>query len=252
LSRLLEKLKRISKGEPQGMGFAGMASKARGPGMVLLASLPSTEDHVVERAVAAGVDAMVLTASLAGDTSVLKGLVHRYEGQSWGLWLGGGELPPPDLGLDFLLFSDQEGIPALEQGERARLMVIDPAWGDSYLRAVERLPIDGVVFSVAPPRTTRLAVEHLLSLQRLALLVRKPLLAMMPCPLQPNEVQALREAGLAGLLVPQDLPGWAEALQDLRQTIDGLPPLGRAHRVDVMLPYVTGSPQAASQEEEEE
>jgi hypothetical protein len=92
-------------------------------------------------------------------------------------------------------------------------------------------------------------VQELLRLRRLAALARTPLLTYLKGDAEPNHLQALREAGVAGVIV--DSSGLGK-LERLRERISSLPARGKRkeEKADVVLP--AGAMAAGGGEEDED
>lgn len=252
LNKLAEWLKRIGRGEGPRMGFGATVARAKGPKMGLLATLPSLEKDLVGRALEAGAQALILPSGLAADGEVLSSVIQSFSQCLWGLQLDDSQFPKPAPEFDFFVLSLSSALSSLKAEEPGRLLAIDQSCGDVQLRALDQLPLDGVVFPLAMPGEN-LRVEHLLTVRRLSLLLRKPLIAELGRSLGEEDLRLLRDAGLVGLLVRGDTIQWAETIKELSQAIEGLPVKGRERReVDVVLPFMPGGRAPQTGEEEEE
>ena len=86
-------------------------------------------------------------------------------------------------------------------------------------RAVQDLPIDGVLFS-PPGDLLPLTVKKLIDIQMVRGLVDKPLVIEAPSSLGPADLEALRDAGIEGLVVQLSE---GDAIGALRESIAALP-----------------------------
>lgn len=237
------------------MGFGAGAPKAKGPSMGLLAALPSLDKKTAGRALEAGAEALLVPRRLASDTEAIRALIQEFSQCLWGVQLNSGQAPEGDLGFDFTLLSTSSTLSALKGDEQGRLLAVDPSWEDVQLRVLEQLPVDGAVFSLPLTEGSRPAVEHLITVRRLSLLLRKPLLLELGRSLPVEDLEQLRDGGLGGLLVPAGAALWPDVIKELRQAIEALPPRGRPHReTDVVLPAMPGGrlPRPDDEEEEED
>jgi hypothetical protein len=118
--------------------------------------------------------------------------------------------------------------------------------GDTELRALAGLPLDALeIAPIGEPFTVR----RLMELRRLSLLSQTPLLVEVTPEIGLSRLEALRGAGVAGVIIDGKS---ADKLSALRQAILSLPARGqrREERVDALLPSHTAVP--ADEEEEPE
>ncbi|MFQ5925253.1 MAG: hypothetical protein ACE5IE_04595 [Dehalococcoidia bacterium] len=232
MSKILEKLQRISSGRSQPMGFRAAATIVKGPSMVLIAALNKGD------AASAGesADAVLFPGGKLKEGSLGK-IVASLGDLPWGVSVEeatGEELSQlKEMGCDFLVFNAARApLALLREEEMGKIVEIEPSLADGLVRAIEQLPIDAVLIG----EEGELSIHRLMVCQRLANLVRKPLVALAPIAMSQEELQGLFEAGVVGVVVK--LEGSAEELSKLRQAIEGLPSFRRRKaRVQPLLPY---------------
>jgi hypothetical protein len=155
-----------------------------------------------------------------------------------------------EAGADFLAFdADATSAEALLQTEIGYVLALSGEPTDSFLRALDAFPLDGLwLYDWQGPLTVRRQMELL----RLHLLSRTPLFVPARPDIGPAELECLRDAGVVAIAVNGAEASTWQRLGDLRQAIDGLPP--RAHRreerPEVVLPL--GRELASLEEDEEE
>ena len=256
MNKLREWFRRMAGGEVRRMGFGSAAPKPKPPTVGLLAVLPSLSEDVASEALKAGADGLVVPAGLAADAERLRAVMQSTANCLWGLQLGEGKATESTDGFDFLLLSASSYLSTLDTEDMGRLIAVDPSWDDMQLRAVDQIPVEGVVFSLLPTGEDRPRLEHLLALRRISMLMRKALIVELRRSLPSKELAALRDGGLSAILVPGDTQKWVEIVKEFRKTIDTLPIKAKAPRereVDVVLPTTPhGKPSETEQEEEEE
>ena len=95
--------------------------------------------------------------------------------------------------------------------------------------------------------------QHLMFFQRCADLLTKPLLVSIPSNVSANELQALWEAGVNGLVVETGAGQPSERLKELRRAIDKLVFTAprKPRKAEPLLPYPSGETSIATEEEEE-
>lgn len=135
-------------------------------------------------------------------------------------------------GLDFILF-DAETTPAnaLLKDEVGFVLVLPGSADEQFLRSLEGLNLDAIFLPSLP---SPLTVMRHLELIRTAMLARKPLSCQVPADAAKEELEGLRAAGVALLLVE----GSADDAARLKETVMSLPPRRRSRdeRPAVALP----------------
>lgn len=231
VSRLLEKLERISRRPTQPMGFRAQATVPKAPPVVLIAVLGEGEADV------GSADAVLFTGPKLKAKSLEQTIASLGE-IPWGVsfeGVSGGELSRlREMGCDFLVFeAERSPVALLREGEMAKVVQIEPSLADGLVGAIEQLPIDAVL--IGGDGEASLSVHRLMDCQRLANLVRKPLVAAVPIGISREELEELSETGIAGVAVRVE--GKVGELSRLRQAIAELPsPTRRRERVKPLLP----------------
>jgi hypothetical protein len=216
MSKLADAIRRTTKVEAPAMGFSPRPAKTH-PTM-LLAALTTGK--------AAGTgDADVLLVQAAG-----KAPAAEKDGQLRGLWLqdGSGDAATArEQGFDFVVFGGEESPASVLLEEEAGLvMTVQPDLQDSLLQALQWMPLDALVVRWEGTLTVRRQLE----LQRLSGFSRKPLFLFIEHEPRPGELEALREAGVVGIVVDLATADGAARLTSLRERIDGLRPRPRRAR----------------------
>ncbi|GAI03531.1 unnamed protein product, partial [marine sediment metagenome] len=121
------------------------------------------------------------------------------------------------------------------------------------LRAANELPIDAVLIAAEREGEYFLTWRHLMLFQRFAGLLTKPLLASIPLNVTANELQALWEAGVDGVVIEVGAEQPADKLKKLRQTIDKLtfPSPRKRGKAEALLPHIGREASIVTEEEEE-
>ena len=259
MSRFIDKLNQVMQAVPQPVGFRTIQSVSPKPKMLLVASLvqanvESLADYV------AGADAGLLQMSkLSSGVKNLKKISQVVSGIPWGVWLRdidqGGIKQIEKVGCDFVVFSAVNTSLAMLQGdEGGKILQVEASVGEGLLRAVDELPVDAVLIDGEPEEQHFLTWHDLMIFQHSAALLTKPLLVCIPSSVTPNELQALGEAGVSGVIVEVGVGQPAERISELRQTIDKLafPLQRRRKKAGALLPYISGETSVVTEEEEEE
>lgn len=254
MSKLIDKLRRISQGAPQPMGFRASIAAQNQPMLLVAAFQP--EDIAGIKEVIGEVDALVISLKSQKEKSSTLGQVSEIAKEiPWGEWSSGiTEEKIKDLeetGADFFVFDAR--IPgATVQGREkiGKILRIDPAWSDTFIRTVEQLPVDAMLLDER--EEPLLTLLQLMQCQRLTNLMTKPLLVATPSELKKEDLKSLWEAGVSGIVMETG-KDYAVKLREWRQAIAALPAATRRQRrkAEPLLPPVA-SPSPAKEEEEEE
>ncbi len=257
MSKFIDKLNRLSRGETQPIGFRVREPASPKPKIQLIASLAQESAESVTGYLD-GADAGILFISkLDTGTEVLQKLSQALPDIPWGGRLGSsgweGIKQLSKAGCDFIVFSATDTPLALiENREAGRILEIETSLGEGLLRAVNELPVDAVLVAVEEKHS--LTWKHLMLFQRFADLLTKPLLASISVKVTGGELQALWEAGVSGVVVEVSPEQPQDSLNRIRRVIDklefSLP--RRREKVEAFLPRIRGEPDITVPQEEEE
>ena len=256
MSRFIDKLNQVSKAMPQPMGFGAAQPVSPELKLLLIASLAQANvDGLAEHV--AGADAGLLHISkLSSGAKTLQEICQVVSDIPWGVWLRDidrGEIKQiVKVGCDFVVFpAANTSLAILQDDEVGKILQVEASVGEGLLRAVDELPIDAVLIDGEQKGDYFLTWHHLMLFQRFADLLTKPLLVCIPSNVTANELQALGEAGVDGVIVEVGVGQPAGRLNELRQTIDKLTfPLPRKP-AKALLPYISRETGIVTEEEEE-
>lgn len=250
MSRLQERIRRALRSEARPIGF-GSTSRAEGPSLLLLASLPASAPK--GRPGPLPVDAILFRVSdLGAEERGLRQAAAALDGLPWGVRLAvvdGAALGTlKDAGADYLVF-DAEGADAALLLEETLGLVMTASLDvpADLLRSVEDLPLDALLVDV---REGPLTVRRQMELRRLASLTRQRLLLQVSGQPEVATLACLRDAGAVGIVV--EAQEWAElaALEDLHQRTAALPVprRRRGERPEALLPRISTPAELAEEE----
>ncbi|MFC1939131.1 hypothetical protein ACFLXO_00385 [Chloroflexota bacterium] len=258
MSRFIDKLNRLSRTAPQPIGFKTAQSASTRPRIQLVASL--AEDSA-ERLVdyVTGADAGLLRISKrSSGARTLRKVSQTLPDIPWGGWLRGGRGEIKQVtraGCDFMVFpAPSTPLAMLQDDEVGRILEVEASLAEGLLRAAGELPVDAVLIANVQKEGDFLTWQHLMLFRRFADLLTKPLLVTMPSVVTAGELQALWEAGVAGVVVEAGAGQPQDRLKELRQVIDGLtlPSPRRREKAEPLLPRISTEGGRATAEEEEE
>ena len=240
------------------MGFGAAQTVSPRPKMLLVASLAQAGVSGVADYVA-GADAGLLSIpkSSSGAETFQK-ISQVVSDIPWGGWLRdlGRERIKQlvKVGCDFVIFpAANTSLAILQDDEVGRILQVEVSLSEGLLRTVDDLSVDAVLIAGEQEGEYSLTWHHLMSFQRFANLLTKPLLACVPSNVTANELQVLWEAGVDGVVIEVGVGKPAGRLNELRQAIDKLTfPLPRKRgKAEVLLPHIGGEGGIETEEEEE-
>jgi len=239
------------------MGFRRAQPVSEKPKILLIASLAGASvdglaDYVV------GADAGLLRIpKLSSGAKTLKEMSQAVPDIPWGGWLRNidqdGIKQMAKAGCDFVVFpAANTPLALLQNDEIGKILEVEPSLSEGLLRAVNELSIDAVLIAGEQEGEYFLTWHHLMLFQRFADLLTKHLLASIPSNVTANELQALWEAGVDGVVIEVGAGQPVERLKELRQTIDKLvfPSQRKRKKAEVLLPYISRETGIVSEDEE--
>ena len=247
MSRLAERIKRAGRVEAGPIGFGVVAERRPSPTMLCLLRLNKDQVRKVGDNADAAADAVIVTGLEAGKLGDALGKLGEVP---VGLAAEDGRratvASAREAGADFVLLDEESSGEAVLEENVGLVLRVGAEARDAELRALAGLPLDALeIAPIGEPFTVR----RLMELRRLSLLSQTPLLVEVAPEVGPSRLEALREAGVAGVILDGKS---ADKLSALRQAILSLPGRGRRReeRVDALLPSLTGVPAAEEEEPE--
>lgn len=250
MNKLVQKLKGVAESAAPAMGFrpASIATKSRGP--LLVAVLAHPDAKSAKAAIDAGADAVLAKTS---DTKVVSDVVDSGRDVPFGIDAAGAEgvdLPAlKEAGCDFVVFSPATA-PAswLRVEGLARVARVSPAADATSLRGLDRVGVDAVLLD-KDADDDFVSVQFVMTGYYLVGALGKPVMAMLPSGATTDEVAALWDAGVDGI-VAEAAPA---RLKDLRKAIASLPPRSRKKggREIALLPRISAEAEPPAEEEDD-
>ncbi|MBA7467972.1 hypothetical protein ES707_03212 [subsurface metagenome] len=258
MSKFIDKLNQVSRVAPQSMGFRKAQLASEKPKILLIASLAQASINNLTDYVA-GADAGLLhIPKLSSGAKPLKEISQAVSDIPWGGWLGSvdqsGIKQIAKAGYDFVVFPAANTPLALLQNDKiGKILEVESSLNEGLLRAVNELSIDAVLIAAEQEGEYFLTWHHLMLFQRFADLLTKPLLASIPPNVTANELQALWETGVDGVVIEVGAGQPADRLKKLRQVIDKLafPSQRKRGKAEALLPHIGREASIVTEEEEE-
>ena len=227
MSKLLDRLDRISKGTVSQMGF-GAARVEKTPPMVLVGKIGKAKAASTAAALSdAGFDGAVLDGVSSDDAGKA---TESLTGVPWGLKLD--EVTSEQVaasrekGCDFLAFTpDKAVLEALSDDDKSddetgRILCISADMDERALQAIEDLPVGAVLLSLDSVKRP-LTMDHLLTIGSVRGAFSKYLLVELSGDLSSAELEGLRDIGVDGIVV--DAASMSKtALKQCKERLHGL------------------------------
>ena len=258
MSRFIDKLNQVSQVMPQAMGFRTVQPVPEKPKILLIAGLAGASAGDLADSVAGADAGLLRIPKLSSGAKTLREISQAAPDIPWGGWLRdinqGGTEQMAKAGCDFLVFPAANTPLALAQNDEVgKILEIESSLSEGLLRAVNELSIDAVLITAEQEGEHLLTWHHLMLFQRFADLLAKPLLASIPPNVTANELQALWEAGVDGVVIEIGAGQPADKLKKLRQVIDKLafPSQRKRGKAEALLPHIDSEVSIVAEEEEE-
>ncbi len=248
MSKLSEKIRRASRREVSPLGFGVAAGRDRPrPTLLCVVRLPGDQAKKAAEVVAKGADAVILDGA---DASQVRQWAQEVGEVALGVRAAKADRAVVaslrEGGADFVVVDAESPAEVMLEEKVGFVVSVAGEASDTALRVLESLPLDALVL---PSSDGALTLRRWLELRRVSLLSRTPLLMEVAPEASVSQLQALREAGVVGVMLDGR---FLEKLPSLRASVEALPRRGRRRedRAEAILPAAVGS--AAEEDEEEE
>lgn len=246
-SKFLERLDEIREGAPPRLGF-GPSRGEKTPGMALVIDIGDKVSDELESAVALSPAAIIInsrygTDKRLGPDSEAAAYASRVAGDSKIPWggrtdtLGASDAADwREAGADLIVFSlTGTALDAATSRDAARILTLVPQTPAEDLRDLNPLPIDAVLITI-PGNPAQWTLQDLAAVTRITSRVGKHVLAEIAAAPAPGALEALRDAGIAGLVV--NLSIGETAIAQLKTDLLNIPRPGanRRSRPSAILP----------------
>ena len=216
-SKLIERLRQISRGAPSPIGFGRVAESAA-PAMLLVAVLPRNERDLAEAAIRAGADAIILrlhgagteflkeTGDVATETAALEEAIEAIGDRAIaGIIVGSnGNLSADDLtkaaanGVDFLAaYPHLTPASFLELADVGRIAIMDQS-GGNVARGINDLSIQAALVRIDRPGDSpaEMTVLDVAAYRGAADSIHRPIIVFPSWKLVPSDLEVLKNAGI--------------------------------------------------------
>jgi hypothetical protein len=260
MSKLLEKLERISEGSSQPLGFGPAVTRTKIAQMLTIASVPAGNAQLITAATDEGADALLLTVeNLEKDSKALAKMNRAKAEIPWGVSLGAASKEDVaqliELGCDYVIFNPAQTAATVLIEERiGKVLKIDASLPENLVKAINRLQVDAVLLSLAGEDESTFTVHQLMVLERLAGSTGKYVLVTIPSGLSTGDVEILWGLGVRGVVVNITGEKSEQRLSQVKEAIQKLPTTHKKskEKFRATLPAAGRSPEKETQEEEGE
>lgn len=260
MSKLLQKLERISEGSGQPLGFGAALNRSKIVPMLVMVSVPAIQTQIESIAGKEGIDALVIVIeNLAKDKKVLAKIDNTKMAVPWGVSMDTVTREDVqeliNLGGDFAIFSPEK-TPAsvLNEEKIGKILRVDPSLTDSMIRSINRLAVDAVYLNPFGEEESYFTVQQLIAYERLAGSTGKHSLAAFPHNKPLTDIESLWGLGVRGVVVDVGPSRMEQRLNDIKEAIQKLPTSRKkpGEKIRPTLPLGKVSPESADEDEEEE
>ncbi|MBN2240970.1 MAG: hypothetical protein JW712_14465 [Dehalococcoidales bacterium] len=189
MSKFIEKLGKITRGEVASIGFRRAAGENVKKRMQLIACV-SEMDTAVEA------DAVLIPAAGSPVKAASDETIR-------GVWLKkAGEEISKDSGYDFVVFPVDASLTLVSDKEVGKILEIDSSLNDYLVRTLFELPVDAVLVTVTGDNVT---YKDLMTVSRFGGIPGKHLLVKLSCKVSAAELETLWQAGVIGIVAESNI-----------------------------------------------
>jgi hypothetical protein len=256
MSKLIDKLNQMSKATPQSIGFRAAQPFSQRSRMLLIVSLASADKADLRTAdYITSADAVLITQQIS-ESFTIREITESLSEIPWGISLrssDGKEIGPLiKAGCDFIVFPADTALTIPKDDNVGKILQVEASLSEGLLRAVDELPVDGVLVVGEQNGENILTWHHLMRFQRFADLLTKPLLVSIPLKVTEDELHFIWEAGVDGAVIEVEA-GQQGRFKELCQMVDKITSSPRKRkRTGVLLPRTLEEIEPITETEEEE
>ncbi|MBM2831464.1 MAG: hypothetical protein HW414_516 [Dehalococcoidia bacterium] len=252
MSQLAAKLKEAARPGVQPLGFKTHAA-ARAPALVLVARLSA--DNMPPATALEGADAVLIDINdLNAQAEQLRAAAKSLGQIPWGVMVNradrGQTEQLKEAGCDFVAFpADEMLVGILKEEELGKVIIVPAALEDGLAAAINEISADAAIIQCEEEAS--LTVRSLLSILRLTDIIEIPVLVSLSPGSGQEEIEAMRQAGVAGIVLPLGQGHLATRIKELRQLVDTLPVERKTHphKKAALLPVIGIEDEASLDEE---
>ncbi|MFC1910154.1 hypothetical protein ACFLXC_02525 [Chloroflexota bacterium] len=222
MSRFIDSLDRVTKSSARSMGFSLQKTATSKPRMQIIACMASGFSGDVE-----GADALVLKISKTNGAKKLQKLYKKAD-VPCGAWYSGevfNDVKTIEVsGADFIIFSANNPVRAFGDKSSAigRVIEVDSSLNIGLLRAIGDLPLNAVFLTGELTNEIPVNWNNLMLFKHISSVIDRHLLVAVPATITPDEIQALWDAGVNGVIIEVSSQQPADDISALRNAMDDI------------------------------
>ncbi|PZC50572.1 MAG: hypothetical protein DK304_000780 [Chloroflexi bacterium] len=255
MGKLLDRLEEVTKVPVRVLGFGQRSDLEQGSTMVLVSWTSAVSKQGFSK-VASFSDAIIVNENgltKAKSTTKSKKAEEYILGIAFEADNGDQINVVKKNGGDFLVvYLDQTRVNSIGDGDVSRALVISPDLDEALMRGLEDLPVDILILR-CPNSEGPLSLTDLLQISNVRSAMSRYMLIEWNSPLEPRELEQLRDLGVDGVLADFEKTG-VGTIGKLRENIDSLPPRKpkHDHKPGLSLSRQMENVQSASHQHEED
>ena len=260
MSKLLEKLERLSEGRAQPMGFEAARTREKPSKMLIVANVPVGNTELTNTMITENVDALLFsTENWKKEKSAVTQASKALKEVPWGVALSSatkdeiGQLIK--MKCDFVILKPEK-TPAsiLKEEDIGKVLQIDPSLEEKLVRTIGRLSINAVLLSPASGNEYPLTVHQIMVYEHLVGGTGKHILAAMPTDMPTDDLENLWNLGTRGIVVDITDKNSVERLSQIKEAIDKLPTTKKktSDKFSALLPRAAGESAPIESDEDDD
>jgi hypothetical protein len=253
MSRFIDKLKQASQSEPPPMGFR-TAQKSCKPRLLIVAAI-NQSDALNAVDITDKADALLFTAQKAAELKAVEKAVKSSDIPCGCRISGNYTVDFEKTALDFVVFTEEMPASSLLKSEKTgRIIVAEESMTGEMIRILDSMPEDVIFLDDKSTEKLSLTWQKLAVYKRFSALSAKPLLIPVPLNLTADELQAVWDMGVDGLVVNVSDSESFDGLEKLRQTVENLvsPSQHKHNKSRALVPQVRSEAPAVADDDDGE
>ncbi|MFC1979059.1 hypothetical protein ACFLVP_03630 [Chloroflexota bacterium] len=246
MSKLTEKLNKLTQDDSKPFGFTASVSKSILPRMLTIARIKfDIEANTIPEI---DTDAVLLSVDVTSKAiDFIKKINKEKLPAIWGIEAASISRKEADqlikIGCDYIVLKLTSPSPVLASDEKlAKIIKINPSINDTMIRAINLLPVD-TVFIEDDSEAPDIMIERLMIYSSIAAMVEQPLLLSVSLKLAKDTFEAIRDIGVTGLILDWSSPASNKKIAEIKDVIQSLPEKKRNSRKrgHASLPSIPGA-----------
>jgi len=258
MSKFIDKLNKLAKGEAQAIGFTARQSAAPKPKMQLVARI-GAENAEGQAGHLSGADfGLIEISKAAGGAALIEKLSKSMPDIIWGGWMESGTQAEvkqlTKAGFDFIIFpANTMSVTVMKDDkETGKILELESTLAEGMLRTANELPVDAVLVDGELKKNQILTFGQMMIFTRFSGMLTKPLIVPVSPQVNVGELEALWEAGISAVVIEIEAKQPQDLLAKLKQEINKTEfPSRRSKRADALVPRA-GQPSGRKAAEEDE